>query len=1422
MILEALQQRLYAGLVRDAGINCHPDAEARMLDLASLARWTGLEPHRMIAALFSGREIELLSGGQPASPEANGQDRERLVKDLRWLASEAWDHEQRAGRNILHIGFPLLGAPPTEERVAGAFFSFQSMAPVAFAPVELTVQGHGHPSVTLRLQDTANPLRPNLALLAWIEHHTGKQVWDLVDAESPADPYRKVNGLIRLIADVLEMPGIPEFGPETPFGPVPQIVGTRRHFFSAAVLGLFPWAQDGLLRDTRALAAGHSLRGPVLSFLQLDGSKEPATPGEPSAEHSARDFAEERFLTGADPFQARALRLVKHYPGLVIHGPPGSGKSQTVLNLIGDHLVAGEKVLVISPRRASREAIKAELDRLGLGDLAVVVHDAERMSESMRAHLSQRIATLAESKDMPPARLELELMDEEQRRLHEELEDYYRAVAAKSDAGQMSLQEMVGVWLSIDPPAGVHLEGVDLSAVRLPTLTSYRADLQEILGQGQTVGFASNPWCAIVGPQAREFLGRHPGALSGWATGLVQAALAADAALVEGSPPFAAEVDLVEQHRSRLALANRIEKLAAIASAEALARWAEVDYETVQRLQRELAALAPSIALFQQGPLDPALAPRAAASSSDEVDQFLAALREYEPLAGRWSRFFAFKERASAKRVTSRLGLGLSLADLRRAISFWESYQARLFLSAFFAQVFGTETEGRCWEEQTLAGALREAESIGELLQQVYSDPALVGLAESVRAVLAQRDLAPALVAALKSSQPRMEKLFALEAALDSGDLLVPEWRVEVKKQLRSGAVFHSVARALDRSSATVEEVVRIHSALAGLPEPLWRAAVQLLGQGTDPETGWQAVLKAVLQTEIGVHLRAQPSLSGIGMERMQSHFRRFAELDKEKQKLVRQQIAHYWQLRQWDRILGPTGNELNFRGLRLKERFPGPGGPVLDWRQTVRLGLDVTGGDALFDLCPVWVTSPEVAAQLFPLEAMFDLVVFDDASQCWLEEALPLLTRGKRVVILGDARQAPARRVEESAGGEGKASGASDDVFVQPLVAIESLMDAALGAELPQAYLGVHYTSRDERLFHFANRHFYGERLQPVPLHPSQRWGQSPIRMHRVDGICAGQANRKEAEQVCRVVQELLSRPETPSLGIACFSREQRDEIQKVLEAEAETDPQLAAYLNQTKGRGVAGNGEALFVRSLEQAAEDRRDHLIISTTFGPEATGKWKRRFGALAGPAGARWFNALTCRARLGVHLVTSIPRYEYGALPVLKPGQSPNGTWFLYAYLQYAETLEAAGEESQQPSRSETTDRAAVVVRESANPSALARALAEKLSAVHAVGSEVEWGNDGFCVDLALRHPERPGEIILGLLCDVARFEAGADAVGWDLFKTSLLEQQGWKLLRLWTPIFYRNPDQALETILGEIKRLLEEEKRQLPPSSANIA
>ena len=1430
MILETVLQRLYASLVRGAGMSCHPDVQARTLDLASLARGCGLEPHRMIAALFAGREIEVVGAQDalgvpdasisgPGLPKETGPgfgDGSRLALELKAMALDASDFEQDMRRNILQIGFPLLGAPPAEERLAGAYFGFQTMAPVAFLSVELSIKGHRHPSVRLRLRDPLDCVSPNSALLAWIEHHTGKALGDLIETEEPLAPYQKVNRLIQFIGDALEMEAIPEFTPETPLGPVPQIVGTKRHFFYAAVLGLFPWDKEGLLRDVAAMAVGKASPPMLASLAHVDLATEPAAPREQVGEKKAREFSEERFVAGADPFQARSLRLIRHHPALVIHGPPGTGKTQTILNMIGDHLVAGEKVLVVSTQRESLDMVKSRLDRLGLGDLAVVAPDPRTLLRGFQEHLGLRIARLTEAREVRPARLELEQIDDEQSALHEELARCHEALLVPSHASKLSFHDMVGTWLAIDPPEGINVEGIDLSTLRLAALNDCQASIEEILRQGRAVDYPANPWCGIVGEQAGEFLTNFPGRLGDWAGELVRAAQAADAALVVEVPPFEAHLDLNQQASSRLALADRLERLVA-ASGASLKHWAAIEYVTIQELGQELGELTPWVEIIRRGSLDPVLAARGHAFTIEQINQSIEAYRAFEPLAGKWARFFAFAKRAAAQRVAAALGLGLAPAEIRRGLSFLEACKARLVLSVFLGRIFNSKPADQPMEEGDLKAALGELVSVGDLFRYLYSDPALVPLADQVRGVFSEPSLASGLVWLLKSSRPRAESLVVLEVALRSGDLLAPEWRAEAGRQLRGGASFSSLARALQRTVPTVENTLRLRSALARLPEPLWRATVQLLGQGADSKPGWQALLKSVLSHEITHHLREHRSLSDSHLERVQAQFQRSAELVERKQKLVAQQIAHYWQLRQWDRMLGPTGNELNFRGLRLQERFPAQHGPPLTWRQMVRQGLDITGGDALYDMCPVWLTSPGAAAQLFPLETLFDLVVIEDASHCGIEEALPAIARGKRIVIIGDAQQGPATSSVDSRPLEAKRSSAGEDLFFQPPLSMESVFDVVLSSDLPQSYLGVHFRSRDERLFDFSNRYFYGSRMQSLPLPPAQKIAPPPIRLYRVDGTCLNQANRKEAERIAHLAQELLSRPNAPSLGIACFSREQRKEILNVLEEAAEKDPLLAAGLASPRNRRDAGEPRGLFIKSVEQLRGDVRDHLIISTTFGPEQSGKWKRNFGQLGSSAGARWLNALVTCARAEVHLVTSIPRYEYATLPVLKPGQNPNGSWLLYAYLHYAEMLEAAHEESQPPPpSSEHRERAGVVVRESACGSIFARALAERLARGPAISSEVQCGNDGFCVDVALRPPGRAGDRVMGLLCDLARFSSGVDAVDWDAFKTSILEQQGWKLRRVWTPQFFLNPDQGLALIVEQFLRINEEEKRQFPP------
>src|SRR5439155_17985478 len=157
------------------------------------------------------------------------------------------------------------------------------------------------------------------------------------------------------------------------------------------------------------------------------------------------------------------------------------------------------------------------------------------------------------------------------------------------------------------------------------------------------------------------------------------------------------------------------------------------------------------------------------------------------------------------------------------------------------------------------------------------------------------------------------------------------------------------------------------------------------------------------------------------------------------------------------------------------------------------------------------------------------------------LEEALPVLLRGRRVLIAGDPKQLPFSRFFESAIASSDADEQEIEIDQQLFEVqqgeIEDLLGAALNVEIEQSYLDVHYRSRNADLIDFSNRNFYNSRLQSIPGHPSNRARFAPLTLYKCKGVYEKRSNPVEADQVCKIVQDLLRRSDPPTIGIACFN---------------------------------------------------------------------------------------------------------------------------------------------------------------------------------------------------------------------------------------------------------------------------------------------
>ncbi|WP_426756573.1 AAA domain-containing protein [Myxococcus sp. Y35] len=1374
------------------------------------------------------------SADEADAPSREEEEQQALLRKLATIVEDARTFEQDTGAHVLHVGFPLLHLPPSAKDKRG-FGTRRILAPIAFVPVRLTLKKGRVPSVELEGAEAGvDRVAPNTALLAWVEQQTGQRLGDLFADETGEDPWRELNELVAAVCKALELPAPPAFTPETALAPVPRgdDAQSQAAILPSAVLGLYPLSNQSLVDDVRALLDGEPISGPLESFLRVDvslGGPSGHGGGEPNLEGHKR-AGEERLVTLADPCQARAVRLARSSRGLVIHGPPGTGKSQTIANAIGDHLARGERVLLVCDKRTALDVVKHRLDHLGLGHLCAVVHDAQRDQRDLYMGIREQLDTLPEARTDAAVTRELARVDAELQSLHDELTSADRALSQRPAGGNApSFHELVGQWFSVEAPAALTPAVSSLADARLSDVTSREREVREVLERGGKEGYPDNPWREALGTDLATYLATPLATYRERLTAVDTAARDADALASPDVPVFGA--DPRAEGAARAAFAEKLAPLLDTVSADVLARWGSATPEAVQSAKTQLDGLAAQRQVLAEGPLDAelALVHREQPQALGALSSALAALGSYLDIARKWYAFFYFARKAGARRVLQQFGLTLSILAAERVTRFFTGAKARALLNEYHRTTLVPGTT-ESLSDEALSQTLRTHAALFELLGELERTPLLVSCRDAVRTALkGDAGARSALLAGLRQSAARGDAIARLEARLAEAGLFSTVWLDARSRGLRSGERLASATAALLSRLSTVEGLLRMRTVLAGLPPALESAVERLAHQGAEADEGWRAVLKATLAAETSARLREDPALQHIDAERVRAAHSHYRMLEEKKRGLVRDALIHRWTQRQRERLLAGTGGRLNSQGAELRRRLMLRGERAMRVRQVIATGQGIEGGDPLFDVRPVWMASPQTVAQIFPRRPIFDVVIFDESSQCRLEEALPVLTRAHRVVIAGDPKQLPPTRFFESAVVQNAEQEAESEqgLFEEQQSEVEDLLSAALNLDIDQCYLDVHYRSQNADLIAFSNDHFYDKRLQAIPAHPSHRAPHAPLRLLPVGGIYDKRANVIEARAVGALVKELLARPEPPSIGIACFNLTQRDAINDVLDEMAASDSAFAARLAEARVRRGSGSFEGLFVKNLENVQGDERDHLIISTTYGPDRQGRFYRRFGPLGSAGGGRRLNVLVTRAREQIHLVTSIPREAYQSLPPVEAGRQPNGGWLLFAYLRFAEALEQAyaqqAQRDSEPTAPETLrpeQQAEVYPRPTEAGSTFAQALARHLAAQHRVSSEVHWGNDGFCVDIALRHPTRPGDVTVGVLCDGTRYPKATDRVEWDLFRTGVLEGQGWQLVRLWTPHFFRDPEGATTQVLQASGEKLMREPSATPQAAVS--
>jgi superfamily I DNA and/or RNA helicase len=414
----------------------------------------------------------------------------------------------------------------------------------------------------------------------------------------------------------------------------------------------------------------------------------------------------------------------------------------------------------------------------------------------------------------------------------------------------------------------------------------------------------------------------------------------------------------------------------------------------------------------------------------------------------------------------------------------------------------------------------------------------------------------------------------------------------------------------------------------------------------------------------------------------------------------------------------------------------------------------------------------------------LFDIVIYDEASQIPIEYTLPSLYRAKRFVVAGDEKQLPPTDFFKASFDEDEEI---DDINVK------SLLELCKG-KCPAVLLSFHYRSKYEELIEFSNYAFYNGK---IAVSPNKETG-CPFEFIRVNGIWENRKNYKESETVVEKVYELLKEDHKKSIGIITFNAEQRDLIYEMLDKKSLEDEEFRKLYEKSLNLKKDGEDLGLFVRNIENVQGDERDIIIFSIGYARDKDGKLRYNFGPLNKAGGENRLNVAITRAKEKIIIVSSIDPEELNV-----ENTQNEGPKLFKRYLQYAKAI-ANNDKVNAEIILDTLCKINEVKRLYFDSPFEEEVYNELIKRGYIVDTQV--GCSRYRIDLAIKHPKED-KYILGIECDGATYHSSRSAKERDLYRQKFLEMKGWKIIRIWSRNWWKNKEKEIERIEKEVKRIL---------------
>lgn len=1054
-----------------------------------------------------------------------------------------------------------------------------------------------------------------------------------------------------------------------------------------------------------------------------------------------------------DSSQMVAIEASSHAQDFVLEGPPGTGKSETIANIICHNLALGRKVLFVAEKMAALQVVYRRMEKVGLSHLCLELHSNKANKKSVLDQLGDAWT-----------KREVATQDEwvsKAKRLGEVrhgLNNYVTELHRRHSLGLSARDAMARVvrYQHQHPLRLAWLTNLSQAPVR------YEADIDLYLEAARDLGIAFG--------EVENLDPENFGVITQlefsnlWQTETVALANRIVIAVERARTSAVALLEVVGVPIEHLSL-DKLLKLSSLADLCELVLTSDVGYALQSGGQERVKVLSECVKLHSK--------------LNNQIDGFGHSLNMTMLESCDWDQWVVQRNRATGlfgvfKRYSLRKAMrGTGLERIQNLSVLEKGVEARETLRKLGAISLKIENTA-AWPgidstNDHLSRVLENGNSALIYLRHLLSafpDPTLpVGTIR--RQLVEGREFLTDSTQIVTLSRRLSEDVMAVESLKKEAETLNLDVNHDDELS-KVAADFRVVAHESQRLSRWCRWLA---SKKAAAKYSLGALSDALEARVIRPDECEENAMTALCVWLAPQLIDQSPSLVQFAGVSHESSIERFRELDKE----VALTTARY--------IVAKTAGNIPDRNSRSTPAEYGVLARELTKKTRHKPVRQLVNemGSSLADLVPCFMMSPLSVAQFLPADfALFDLVIFDEASQITTWDAVGAIARGNNVIVVGDPKQMPPSntfgRKEDEDSDEGD---------------LESILDQALAARLPHLRLTGHYRSRHETLIAFSNSHYYENQLITFP---SAETKQSAVTHHRVEGIYAkgrGQTNSIEAKAVVKEVVRRLERmlgglEPTRSVGIVTINSQQQRMVEDFLDEARRNCPDLESFFIATD------TFDPIFVKNLESVQGDERDIIVLSLTYGPTELGgrTMSMNFGPLNKQGGERRLNVAITRATTEVLVFSSFDSFMVD----LSRTQS-TAVEHLKNYLEFAERGPSALADF-------SSANYGVDQFDSDFEQAVAMSLRGRGWKV-----QTQVGVSKFRVDLGVIHPDRPGEYLAGVECDGATYHGSPSARDRDRVRQAILESLGWSIVRLWSTDYFQDPEYAIKKLHESLDSLL---------------